>query len=238
MPSGRQEGFGRSVSGGLRDLRSLLLGSLAAVVIRMIFATIRWERRGFDPNASPWRDDTGAIFAFWHGRMLMVPRHYTGTVRRSRRPSRRGFMLISQHGDGRIIAWAIRLLGISSVAGSSTRGGRAALMRLVREAKGGADIGITPDGPKGPRYVCKPGVALIAQQSGLPVYPFSYSVERCWRVRSWDGMIVPKPFSRGIVILGEPIHIPHTISAEAGAQQIQDALNECTERADRWWGHP
>jgi lysophospholipid acyltransferase (LPLAT)-like uncharacterized protein len=217
------------------ELRNILLGSLAALVIRMLYATIRWERRGFDPDRSPWSDPTAAIFAFWHGRMLMLPRHYTETVRRSQRPKRRGFMLISQHGDGRIIAWGIKLLGISSVSGSSTRGGRAALMRLVREAKGGADIGITPDGPKGPRYVCKSGVAVIAQQSELPVYPCTYSVERCWRVRSWDGMIVPKPFSRGVVILGEPIYIPSTLSVEEGARKIQEALNECTEHADRWW---
>lgn len=170
----------------------------------------------------------------------MLPRHYrwasAQAAARSGRPRRRGFMLISQHGDGRIIAWAVKLLGISSIAGSSTRGGRGAVLRLVREARQGADIGITPDGPRGPRQVCKKGVAVIAQQSGLPVYPMTYSVERCWRVRSWDGMIIPKPFTRGVVILGSPLTVPPgDEAAEEGAQRIQKGLNECTERADTFW---
>jgi lysophospholipid acyltransferase (LPLAT)-like uncharacterized protein len=214
-------------------LRTYILGSLAALVIRVLYATIRWERVNLSPDAPRMLASEPQIFAFWHGRMLMLPKHYMRL--RGRLRTARPYMLISRHGDGRLIAFAIRLLGIHSVAGSSTRGGATAVLELLRKAQEGSDIGVTPDGPKGPREVCKKGVATLAQKSGLAVYPLTYSTNRKWRLRSWDGMIVPKPFSRGIAIRGEPIFVGQDDDLDAVSIRIQDALNEITLRADRYW---
>lgn len=214
-----------------KTLKVFVGGILAAGIIRALTATIRWKRitlgeieRG--PSAPP------CIFAFWHGRMLMLPRQYRRV--RGRRPM--GLhMLISRHGDGRLIALAIQLLGIRSVAGSSSRGGARALLELIRLVQAGADVGVTPDGPRGPRYECKEGVVALAQKTGVPIYPVSYSTEGKWQLRSWDGMIIPKPFSRGVLIVGEPIVVKPEADIEDARQRVQEALHEITERADRHW---
>lgn len=173
--------------------------------------------------------DAQNIYAFWHGRMLMLPRWYRT---REKRPL---YMLISQHGDGRLIAFAIKLLGIQSVAGSSSRRGVAATLELMRRLEEGASIGITPDGPKGPRHVCKKGVVTLAQQAGITVQPVSYSVEDRWIIPSWDKMIVPRPFSRGVVVFGEPLHISPDEDRNDARVRIQESLIRITEKADAHW---
>jgi lysophospholipid acyltransferase (LPLAT)-like uncharacterized protein len=214
-------------------IRVYVLGFLAALVIRALYATVRWERINLAPNDPGLLAPEPLIWAFWHGRMLMLPRHYLRV--RGRRRAARLYVLISRHGDGRLIAFAVRLLGIHSVAGSSTRGGVPAVLDLLRKAQAGSDIGVTPDGPKGPRGVCKKGVAILAQKSQLPVYPLTYSTKNRWQLRSWDGMIIPKPFSRGVAIRGEPIMVGADEDLESASIRIQDALNEITLRADRYW---
>jgi lysophospholipid acyltransferase (LPLAT)-like uncharacterized protein len=144
-------------------------------------------------------------------------------------------MLISQHGDGRLIAFAIKLLGIQSVAGSSSRRGVAATLELMRRLNEGASIGLTPDGPKGPRQVCKKGVVTLAQQAGITVQPVSYSIEERWVIPSWDRMIVPRPFSRGVVVLADPIKIKADEDQNEARMRIQESLNFITERADGYW---
>ena len=173
--------------------------------------------------------DAQNIYAFWHGRMLMLPRWYRS---RQKRPL---YMLISQHGDGRLIAFAIKLLGIQSVAGSSSRRGVAATLELMRRLEEGASIGITPDGPKGPRQVCKKGVVTLAQQAGITVQPVSYSIEERWVIPSWDRMIVPRPFSRGVVVFAEPIKIAAEEDRNEARVRIQESLNGITEKADGYW---
>lgn len=217
--------------GFLSGLKTVVVGAIAAVLISAIRLTIRWQYVGFpgqatEPNAPP------AVFCFWHGRMLML----MGAYRKLRgRRSTRSYMLISRHGDGRLIAFAIRLLGIHSVAGSSSRGGIAALMELSRRIEEGSDVGFTPDGPRGPRQECKAGVVAIAQRSGAPIVPMSYSTEKKWQLSSWDGMIVPKPFSRGVIILGPPVKVAPEEDQEHARLRVQEALNTITEQADGYF---
>ena len=211
--------------GFLKTVQIYLFGSLAAGLIRVMYATIRWEC--VMPNGVSL--DAQNIYAFWHGRMLMLPRWYRS---REKRPL---FMLISQHGDGRLIALAIKLLGIQSVAGSSSRRGVAATLELMRRLEEGASIGITPDGPKGPRHVCKKGVVTLAQQAGITVQPVSYSVEERWVIPSWDRMIVPRPFSRGVVVFGEPLRVLADEDRNEARVRVQESLNRITEEADAYW---
>lgn len=220
--------------GILSGVKIVVFGTLAAGIIRILERTVRWEYVGFpeDPT-SP--DAPPAVFAFWHGRMLMLVGAYW-RFRRAR--AKKGYMLISRHGDGRLIAFAVRCLGIHSVAGSSSRGGISALLELSRRIEDGSDIGFTPDGPRGPRYECKAGVIAVAQRSGAPIIPMSYSTQKRWQLSSWDGMIVPKPFSRGVVILGEPLVVAPDEDQERARLRVQEALNGITAQADGYWDAP
>jgi lysophospholipid acyltransferase (LPLAT)-like uncharacterized protein len=211
--------------GFLKTVQIYLFGGLAAGLIRLLHATIRWEY--VMPNGVSLSGQN--IYAFWHGRMLMLPRWYT---QRHKRPL---YILISQHGDGRLIAFAIKLLGIKSVAGSSSRRGVGATLELRRRLEEGASIGITPDGPKGPRFVCKKGVVTLAQQAGIAVQPVTYSVEEQWVIPSWDRMIIPRPFSRGVIVLSDPITVSADEDLDNACVRIQEALNGITEQADTYW---
>jgi lysophospholipid acyltransferase (LPLAT)-like uncharacterized protein len=105
----------------------------------------------------------------------------------------------------------------------------------MRRLEEGASIGITPDGPKGPRQVCKKGVVTLAQQAGITVQPVTYSVEERWIIPSWDRMIVPRPFSRGVIVLSDPIMISSDEDQNNAQIRIQEALNGITEQADTYW---
>jgi lysophospholipid acyltransferase (LPLAT)-like uncharacterized protein len=220
-----------SLSSKLASIKVIFAGTLAWVLISVLSRLVRWS---YVFPADRLADSEKVIIAFWHGRILMMPWLYSKLERRS--PGL-PYMLISQHGDGRIIALAARLLGIRSVAGSSTRGGLKALLQLIKVAREGSDIGFTPDGPRGPRYQVKQGILLAAAKTGSPIIPCTYSSDRRWQLRSWDGMIIPKPFSRGVCMVGEPIAVAEWDDYEAARLRVQDALNDLTKRADEYWSN-
>ena len=139
------------------------------------------------------------------------------------------------HNDGRMIADAVKRLGVCSVAGSSSRGGKEALLQLKNLIREGNHIGITPDGPKGPCYSAKPGVVSLASSTGAPVCPVAYSASRYFQFGSWDKMILPKPFSKVVFVMGELLFIPASLSEEKfeeHRQRVEKALNEVMKQAD------
>jgi lysophospholipid acyltransferase (LPLAT)-like uncharacterized protein len=213
-------------------LKVYLGGALAALLIAMISRSVRWRYVKNDGGKFRNAEEEAGLILFWHGRMLMSPRVYWAFRGKRGAPP---YMLISQHGDGRLIAFAIRLLGIRSVAGSSSRGGTRAVLEILKLVEQGSDVGFTPDGPRGPLHECKDGVALVAQRTGVPVYPMAYSTERYWQMRSWDRMIIPKPFSRGVAVVGNPIRISSDEDREIARKRIQEALHEVTQQADQYW---
>lgn len=218
-----------SLDARIASLKYICVGTLAGLVLAVLARLVRWT---YVFPTAPMDRSQGAVITFWHGRILMAPWLYWKLRgKRSAAP----YMLISQHGDGRIIAVATRLLGIRSVAGSSSRGGLRALLELIRVARDGSDIGFTPDGPRGPRYEVKEGVILAAVKTGHPILPCTYSTQHRWQLRSWDGMIVPKPFSRGVVIVGEPIVLTADEDPEVARKRVQSALRAITTRADQFW---
>ena len=123
-----------------------LLPPLGALVIRGIKASMRLEQRGYEPVDTLYREKRSIILAFWHAQQLMIPFGYRGPG---------SHVLISQHGDGEIIARIIARFGHEAVRGSSTRGGAGALRSLIKLGRSGKDVVVTPDGPKGPRQVAK-----------------------------------------------------------------------------------
>jgi lysophospholipid acyltransferase (LPLAT)-like uncharacterized protein len=135
----------------------------------MLGMSMRMTVRGNEAADTLTRDDRHFILAFWHGRQLMIPLAYRG---------REIHILISRHRDGELISRIMSRFGYHSVRGSSTRGGTAALRQLIKLGRSGVDIAITPDGPKGPRYVAQPGVIQIAKVTGLPILPLTFSCSK------------------------------------------------------------
>lgn len=209
-----------------------MVSAIAAVYIRFVYLTSRWQVvRGGIP-AAYWDAGKPFILACWHGRFLLMSNVW--------RRGKTVHMLISGHRDGQLIARTIGYLGIHSVTGSSSKGGTTALKQIVSLLKAGGYIGITPDGPRGPRMRASDGVVAMARLSGVPVIPATYSVSRRRVLGSWDRFIVAWPFCRGVFVWGEPIEIPRAAGAgmqEEYRQRIEDALNDICREADQMMGH-
>jgi len=150
-------------------LKLSVLPPVGASIIRGLTGSMRMESQGHEQVDALYREGRHIILAFWHAQQLMVPIGYRGTGAN---------VLISQHQDGEIIARIISRFGHRAVRGSSTRGGALALRELIRLGRSGADLVVTPDGPKGPRQVAKLGVVQLAKATGLPIVPLAFSCSK------------------------------------------------------------
>jgi lysophospholipid acyltransferase (LPLAT)-like uncharacterized protein len=198
--------------------------------IRIIGSTLRWEVHGWHNLEAIRNAGKSLIMAFWHGRIFMATYYFRN----------RGIVVMtSQNRDGEYIARVIQRFGYGVARGSSTRGSHGATVETLRALKEGKDVGITMDGPRGPRYIAKTGAAYMAWKSGNPVMPFSISVDKKWVMRSWDHFQVPKPFSRAVILIGTPIYATANATREEiqiMEVQIQHSLDELRDRGDTWWG--
>jgi len=165
------------------------------------------------------------IYAFWHGRQLFLV--YSHRFRKIN-------ILISQSRDGQLITDITRLFGFKAVRGSTTRGGMRALVSLVQAAAAGDILAFTPDGPKGPYREIQPGVLYIAQKTGLPIVPLTFSARRKIVLHSnWDKFVIPYPFNSIIVANGTPIYIQKTDDLEVKKKELQQAMNLLTDKTDK-----
>ncbi|MFH1335408.1 MAG: lysophospholipid acyltransferase family protein, partial [Candidatus Zixiibacteriota bacterium] len=131
-------------------------------------------------------------------------------------------VLISQHRDGEYIARIIHRLGFVSVRGSTTRGGPKAIFEICEKIFSGYDVAISPDGPKGPGFEVHPGILYIAQRSQMPILPITNSAQRRWNLSSWDKFLIPQPFSKTVIMLGNPIYVP----VEATPEELEEKRKE------------
>ncbi|OIO70033.1 MAG: hypothetical protein CO186_02470 [Zetaproteobacteria bacterium CG_4_9_14_3_um_filter_49_83] len=200
---------------------SWMLPRLIFLVHKFLILTIRWEFVGEKYN----REQAPYLLSFWHARILMIPYAYRGW---------NGSVLISEHRDGSFIADAVELMGIDSSRGSSTRGGARAFLEMIRLARSGKSLGITPDGPKGPREKMQPGTVQLARKTGLPLRAVCYASKRYWRAKSWDRFYIPKPFTRGVFIIGEPVFADPT-DDEKSLVMFQASMDEVQQRADSYF---
>jgi len=216
---------------------------LGAQYLRLVFATSRFTVEGDAEARRMWREKKPFILCFWHGRLLMMPFAWNPPTNGAKGGAREApiHMLISAHHDGKLIARAVGHFGIDTIAGSDNRNTLSAMRSLVRTVRGGGCIGITPDSPPGPRMRAKPGVAMLARLAQVPVIPASYSITRSKVLNSWDRLIVPKPFGRGVFLWGQPI----AVAADADEQAIdrarlaiEAALTQLSAEADRRCGQP
>ncbi|MCP9439455.1 MAG: lysophospholipid acyltransferase family protein [Nitrospira sp.] len=167
-----------------------LLPPIAAVLVRALFRTMRCETRGHEDVDALYREGRHIVLAFWHAQQLMIPMGYRGAG---------SHVLISQHGDGEIIARIIARFGHEAVRGSSTRGGAGALRTLIKLGRSGRDVVVTPDGPKGPRCKAKLGVIQLAKATGLPIIPLAFACSKKNSLRAgidtWSRTPSPKACS-------------------------------------------
>jgi lysophospholipid acyltransferase (LPLAT)-like uncharacterized protein len=142
-------------------------------------------------------------------------------------------VMISSSRDGELIATLAKFLGYTPVRGSSTRGGQEAAKEMVEYINQGKPCAITPDGPRGPRRQMKMGTVQIARLTGCSVVPYGFAAEHAWRLRSWDRFIIPKPFTRGVFVYGEPIQVPEREGNEKEyLEKIQAEMDRVTRKAE------
>ena len=150
------------------------------------------------------------IGALWHNRLLFFP-----IVLRRFFPDRSGAALISASRDGDLLTDAVQRFGYDVIRGSSSRLGAPALIQLGHVLESGRDVVITPDGPRGPVYQVGAGAVFLAQKTGAAVLPINMEFSRCWRLRSWDHFIIPKPFSKVRIIIGQSHQVGSTSTSDA-----------------------
>ena len=192
------------------------------LAIRIIGPTLRislsyGEGAKDEPKTHP------AIYCFWH--RCVFPAAYLFRKRGIR-------VLTSRSYDGEYIARIIERLGFRAVRGSSSRGALQSLRELQRELVRGEFVAFTIDGPRGPRYVAKPGPVHLAQTTGAPIFPFYVAVERAWVLKTWDAFLVPVPFSRIHCHIHSPIRVFPDSDFTQSLAKMQAELEKAQERAE------
>ena len=214
-----------------RRLRRLLLAVAPRLLsggLRILAWTVRATYLHTEELFGRWARGERVIVALWHDRALMMP-----PVAQSR--GRRPCVMVSAHRDGEIATRALRPWGIHSVRGSATRGGVGGFLRLVKAYREGYDLAVLPDGPQGPRHAAKPGVIHLARATGAAIFPLAYAASRARRLRSWDRLLIPLPFSRVVYVGGEPLTVPRESNdddMERLRLELQRRLDAVTAAAD------
>lgn len=205
---------------------------LAAVLIRLLGWTLYYEDRT-EAGVTPGYDIPGpTVFAFWHRSLLACAYRFRDLDIA---------ILISPSFDGELIARTVERLGFHAIRGSSSRGGAAGLRSMQLAYAAGHRCAITADGPRGPVFVAKPGVAQLAnsvggngtgeggdggQPAGTWVGCFYAQPDRAWKLRSWDQFLIPKPFTR--VVITWPTHVP---AEKVSRETVQTGLDRAVQMA-------
>lgn len=207
----------------LKQRFSLWLTSLAGyLAIRLIGPTLRISIT-YEPGAEDEPRTRPSIFCFWH--RCVFPAAYVFRNKGIR-------VLTSRSYDGEYIARIINRLGFRAVRGSSSRGAVQSLRELQRELENREFVAFTIDGPRGPRYVAKPGPIHLARVTGAPIFSFYVAVERAWILRTWDAFVLPKPFSRIHCVIRAPIRVAADSNHEQSLAQMQSELEAAQRSAE------
>jgi lysophospholipid acyltransferase (LPLAT)-like uncharacterized protein len=193
------------------------LSFLAWLYIQLIGKTSRINIKGGNDYPGP------AVYALWHRQEVLFIYLHRG----------KGICgLVSKSRDGEYMARILRRFGFTLVRGSTTSGGLMALRGLIKAAREGYSIAITPDGPRGPIFKVQPGIVYLAQKAGVPVIPVACALSRKKILRSWDKYQFPLPFGRIEAVYGKPLHIAGTDDVAAKTAELENLLNELTREAE------
>jgi lysophospholipid acyltransferase (LPLAT)-like uncharacterized protein len=200
-----------------KRLQARLIASAGYRLIAVLGSTLRWRVDGLEHFDGIVRSGRQPIMAFWHGRILPATYYFR----------RRGIVVItSENFDGEWIAGIIERFGYGTARGSTSRGGRKALLQLTREMAAGKPAGFTIDGPRGPARVAQQGAVWLAKATGNPVLPFHLEASRHWTLKSWDRTQIPKPFATVALAVGEPFTVP----ADADDAILEEARRSLEQR--------
>jgi len=197
-----------------KRLQAWAISSVGYRLVAMLGFTLRWRTEGLEHFDSLVSTGRQPVMAFWHGRILPATYYFR----------RRGIVVItSENFDGEWIAGIIERFGYGTARGSTSRGGRRALLQLTRDLAAGKPAGFTLDGPRGPARVAQPGAIWLAKATGHPVLPFHLEANRHWTLNSWDRTQIPKPFATVALVVGEPFTVPRDAD-EAAIEQARLTL--------------
>lgn len=208
------------------------VGAAASVFIALIGRTLRVEFSWEEGSIGSMDNLYPGIYPFWHRCVLGA----TWIFRQ-----RNFAVLTSRSRDGEFIARVIQRLGYVPIRGSSSRGGQRGLLEMDRFVKNGGGAAFTIDGPRGPRFVAKRGPVLLARITGAAITAFYVAMEKAWVINTWDGMMIPRPFSRAFVRVARKIFVPPDASDEqlsAAHSEMQAALDRVTAYADSQFSSP
>ena len=206
---------------------------LLSKYLSFVFYTTRWKFENFHILQDYIDRGEPFIAAFWHNRLAMM----TYGWKNKKIPF---YMIISLNSDGRLISRIIKDKKIATISGSSSRGGDQVIRDAVLRLQEGGYVGITPDGPRGPRYSCAEGIVQIARLAKVDMIPATYSIKRRKVIGSWDKLIFPLPFSKGVFKIGEPVEYEAYLKddkVEEAREEFRKRLMDITSEADKSCGH-
>jgi lysophospholipid acyltransferase (LPLAT)-like uncharacterized protein len=213
-----------------RRLQIPLIASAAIALVRTLGPTLRFEILGWQHPERVYASGRRCIWSFWHCGILGVlwwHRHH-GVV-----------VMNSTNFDGQWTRKLIEHLGYGTAQGSSTRGGLRGLADMARRLEEGRDVAFTIDGPRGPRFVAKPGPAMLARRTSCPIMVFHVAYEHAKTfLNTWDHFQMPRPFSRAVMAFAPPIEVPADASREVLGEkhaQMQSELERARAFADSWF---
>ncbi len=202
---------------------------VGAKYIKFVSFTNSWSFINKKYVENLWKKNEAFILCFWHGRLLMMPLSWNKEKKIN--------VLISTHSDGQLLSKTVKHFNIETITGSSSKGGSEAIRNIIKSLKSGISIGMTPDGPRGPRMKVNSAIIKIASLTGHKIVPLSYSVKKKFFLNSWDKFLVALPFGKGCFVWGKPIKIKKNISTNEDlklSKRLENNLLKLTKKADRY----
>jgi len=200
---------------------------VGAKYIKFVSFTNSWSFINKKYVENLWKKNEAFILCFWHGRLLMMPLSWNKKKKIN--------VLISTHSDGQLLSKTVKHFNIETITGSSSKGGSEAIRNIIKSLKSGISIGMTPDGPSGPRMKVNSAIIKIASLTGHKIVPLSYSVKKKFFLNSWDKFLVALPFGKGCFVWGKPIKIKKNISTNEDlklSKRLENNLLKLTKKAD------
>jgi lysophospholipid acyltransferase (LPLAT)-like uncharacterized protein len=208
-----------------------IIAFIAASYIRFVWITSRWKYVNYEAPENLIKQNKPFIVTFFHGRLLMLAFCWYVLEKKHKKPF---YMLISGHKDGRLISKTVGFLRIKNIEGSTNRGGKEALVKILKYIKKGEVIGFTPDGPRGPGESISDGTIRTAQMAGVPILPVTFSTSQHKILKTWDKFFIAFPFSKGVFCWGNPIDVKNKkIPIEQHKKNLQQAMKNLNQNADK-----
>lgn len=211
-----------------------LIAWAVLAVMRVLGPTLRFEVLGGQKVGRDYRPDLPSnVYAFWHRCIFAATWYFR---------NRGAVLLNTTNFDGQWTRQVIERLGYTTAQGSSTRGGLKGLAVMAKRLEEGVDAAFTIDGPRGPRYIAKPGPVMLARRTGRSIIVFHVGVERAWTLeRTWDLFQIPKPFSRAVMVIAPPIEVDPDLDRqglEHKHAEMQRTLERVRDVAEGWFSLP